>query len=56
MSYEKIGQELQDLLGLKGSPVAVKLAKTQADVPEGYSKVPEKSRHCQFVQDARLKA
>jgi len=55
MSYEKIGQELQDLLGLKGSPVAVKLAKTQADVPEGYSKVPEKSRHCQFVQDARLK-
>jgi len=55
MSYNTTGKELIDLLGLKGSPVAVKLAKTEADVPAGYQKVPEKSRHCQFVQDARLK-
>ncbi len=55
MSYETIGRELQELLGLKGSPVAVKLAKTPADVPTGYPKVAEKSRHCQFVQDARLR-
>lgn len=55
MSYEKIGKEIIELLGLKGSPVAVKLAKTPADVPAGYHKVAEKSRHCQFVQDARLK-
>jgi len=54
MSYEKIGQELKELLGLRGSPVAVKLAKTGADLPAGYQKVPEKSRHCQFVQNARL--
>lgn len=55
MSYTTTSRELIDLLGLKGSPVAVKLAKTASDVPAGYQKVPEKSRHCQFVQDARLK-
>lgn len=55
MLYTTLSRELIDLLGLKGSPVAVKLAKTASDVPAGYQKVPEKSRHCQFVQDARLK-
>ena len=55
MKYESLGNELIGLLGLKGSPVAVKLAKTPADIPAGYQKVAEKHRHCQFVQDARLK-
>lgn len=55
MSYESAGKELKELLGLKGSPVAVKLAKTAADVPAGMPKVAEKTRHCQFVQNARLK-
>jgi uncharacterized protein (DUF169 family) len=55
MTYEAIGKELIGLLGLKGSPVAVKLAKTPADIPPGYLKVNEKHRHCQFVQDARLR-
>jgi uncharacterized protein (DUF169 family) len=55
MKYESLGKELIGLLGLKGSPVAVKLAKTPADIPAGYQKVTEKHRHCQFVQDARLK-
>lgn len=55
MTYETLGMELVELLGMKGSPVAVKLAKTQADIPAGYGKVPKKERHCQFVQDARLK-
>lgn len=55
MTYEKIGNDLKELLGLKGSPVAVKLAVTAADVPIGYEKISEKSRHCQFVQNARLK-
>ncbi|GAB7015585.1 DUF169 domain-containing protein [Methanogenium cariaci] len=54
MTYDIIGNELKELLGLKGSPVAVKLVKNKADIPAGYDKVPEKSRHCQFVQDARL--
>ncbi len=55
MSCENEGKELKELLGLKGSPVAVKLVKTPADVPAGYTKVTEKTRHCQFVQNARLK-
>lgn len=55
MSYEAVAKDLKELLGLKGSPVAVKLAKTPADVPAGIEKIAEKSRHCQFVQDARLK-
>ncbi len=54
MTYEQIGKELKELLGLKGSAVAVKLAKTPDDVPKGYAKA-QKTRHCQFVQDARLK-
>jgi uncharacterized protein (DUF169 family) len=55
MTYETIGKELIELLGLKGSPVAVKLARTLADVPAGYEKMAKKERHCQFVQDARLR-
>lgn len=55
MTYEEIGKEFIGLLGLKGSPVAVKLAKTPADIPPGYQKIGTKSRHCQIVQDARLK-
>lgn len=55
MSYQKIAEELNDLLGLKGSPIAVKLVKTSEEIPEDYEKIDEKKRHCEFVQDARLK-
>jgi len=55
MSNETVSQELKSLLGLRGSPVAVKLVRTAAEIPAGYQKVSGKSRHCQFVQDARLK-
>lgn len=54
MTYETTGKELIELLGLKGSPVAVKLAKTVDDVPKGYQKADKKTRHCQYIQDARL--
>jgi uncharacterized protein (DUF169 family) len=52
--YEEKVKELNELLGLKGSPVAVKLVKSTDKIPEGYSKMSEKKRHCEFVQDARL--
>jgi len=52
--YEEKVKELKELLGLKGSPVAVKLVKSAHEIPEGYSKISEKKRHCEFVQDARL--
>jgi uncharacterized protein (DUF169 family) len=50
---EKV-KELKELLGLTGSPVAVKLVKSPDEIPEGYHKISEKKRHCEFVQDARL--
>lgn len=53
MDEEKV-KELKELLGLKGSPVAVKLVKSPDGIPEGYHKMSEKKRHCEFVQDARL--
>lgn len=55
MSYKKISEELNELLGLKGTPVAVKLVETMENMPEGYEKMEEKKRHCEFVQDARLR-
>lgn len=53
MDYGEKVNELNELLGLKGSPVAVKLVKSADDIPEGYHKISEKKRHCEFVQDAR---
>lgn len=55
MDYEKIVDELKELLKLEGSPVAVKLIKSDDDIPSGYSKMSEKKRHCEFVQAARLR-
>lgn len=55
MRYGEMVKELNELLGMNGSPVAVKLVKSAEDIPEGYKKVNEKKRHCEFVQDARLK-
>lgn len=53
--YEKMVTEMKELLGLKGSPVAVKLVKTADEIPEGYEQISEKKRHCEFVQDSRYK-
>ncbi len=54
MIYGEKVKELKELLGLKGSPVAVKLVKSSDEIPNGYQKIDEKKRHCEFVQDARL--
>ena len=54
MDYGDEVKELNELLGLKGSPVAVKLVKSADEIPKGYQKMSEKKRHCEFVQDARL--
>lgn len=54
MNYEEMVKELREVLGLKGSPVAVKLVKNPDGIPEPCDKMPERKRHCEFVQDARL--
>lgn len=56
MEYQGKVKELKELLGIKGSPVAVKLVKSPDEIPEGYTEIETKKRHCEFVQDARLEA
>jgi uncharacterized protein (DUF169 family) len=52
-SYEELSSKLKTLLGLKGSPVAVKLVAKREDIPAGVPELKEKLRHCEMVQKAR---
>ena len=54
MNYDEKVTELKELLGLKGSPVAVKMVKSPDEIPKEYQKMSEKKRHCEFVRDARI--
>jgi len=51
MDYRKISEELKELLEMEGSPVAVRLVKNEEISGEKL----EKKRHCEFIQDARLR-
>ncbi len=52
--YQEIAEDLKKYLGLTGSPVAIKLAKTKEGIPEGLAEIPETIRHCQMVNLARM--
>jgi|SRR5271157_5621782 len=52
-NYEELSSKLKTLLGLKGSPVAVKLVQSRDDIPAGIPEIKEKVRHCEMVQKAR---
>ncbi|HJJ70386.1 MAG TPA: DUF169 domain-containing protein, partial [Methanocorpusculum sp.] len=51
--FEKISAELKELIGLEGSPVAVKIAQSPEDIPEGIPEIEEATRHCRMVSLAR---
>jgi uncharacterized protein (DUF169 family) len=51
--YAEISETLKKYLGLTGSPVAIKLAKSKEGIPEGLTEIPETVRHCQMVNLAR---
>ncbi len=51
--YATLSDTLQTVLGLKGAPVAIKLLRTEADVPQGLDHLNEVIRHCEMVQKAR---
>ena len=51
--FEKISAELKELIGLEGSPVAVKIAVSPEDIPEGIEEIEETTRHCRMVSLAR---
>lgn len=54
VSYAEIAETLKKALNLRGSPVAVKLAKSPEGIPEGVGPIEETVRHCQMVSRARL--
>jgi uncharacterized protein (DUF169 family) len=52
-AYADIADMLKTYLGLEGSPVAVKLAKTKEAIPAGIPEIEETVRHCFMVSLAR---
>lgn len=52
-NYAELSSRLKTLLGLKGSPVAVRLIKERSEIPAGTPELKEKVRHCEMVQKAR---
>ncbi len=52
-NYEEMSSKLKAILGLKGSPVAIKLVKSKDEIPAGVPELNEKLRHCEMVQKAR---
>lgn len=52
-NYAEMSSKLKTLLGLKGSPVAVRLIKERSEIPAGTPELKEKLRHCEMVQKAR---
>ena len=54
LPYAEIAETLKTTLDLRGSPVAVKLAKSPEGIPEGVKPIEETVRHCQMVSKARL--
>ncbi|WP_214021642.1 DUF169 domain-containing protein [Methanoculleus sp.] len=52
--YAEIAETLKKALDLRGSPVAVKLAKSPEGIPEGVGPIEETVRHCQMISRARL--
>ncbi len=51
--FVALSRTLQTVLDLKGAPVAIKLLRTEADVPKGLDHLNEVIRHCEMVQKAR---
>jgi uncharacterized protein (DUF169 family) len=53
LDYAALSNKLTSALGLKGSPVAIKLIRSKSSVPKGLSHINEVLHHCTMVQKAR---
>ena len=53
MEIKGLGKKLEELLDLEYPAVAVKLAKSKEEIPEGYKEIEDEIRHCEMVQLAR---
>lgn len=52
-TYGELSLKLKTMLNLKGSPVAVKLARSKDEIPASIPELDGKIRHCEMVQKAR---
>ena len=51
---QKYCEAIESKIKLGAKPVAMKLIKTEDDLPEGYDLIDEKVRHCEMVRKASL--
>ena len=51
---QKYCEVIESKIKLDAKPVAMKLIKTEDDLPEGYDLIDEKIRHCEMVRKASL--
>ncbi|MER2014000.1 MAG: DUF169 domain-containing protein [Methanobrevibacter sp.] len=51
---QKYCEIIESKIKLDAKPVAMKLIKTEGDLPEGYDLIDEKIRHCEMVRKASL--
>ena len=53
VNYVETAEALKKILGLKGSPVAIRFAPSKEDIPAGMEELDKTIRHCSMVNLAR---
>jgi uncharacterized protein (DUF169 family) len=53
VNYAEASETLKKVLGLKGSPVAIKFAMGKDEIPAGIEELDKTIRHCSMVNLAR---
>ena len=53
VNYHEAAETLKKILGLKGSPVAIRFAPSKTDIPAGMVELDTTIRHCSMVNLAR---
>jgi uncharacterized protein (DUF169 family) len=53
VNYAEASETLRKVLGLKGSPVAIKFATSKEEIPAGMEELDKTIRHCSMVNLAR---
>jgi uncharacterized protein (DUF169 family) len=53
INYAEVSETLKKVLGLNGSPVAIKFATSKEEIPSGMEELDKTIRHCMMVSIAR---
>lgn len=54
VNYAEASETLKNVLNLKGSPVAIRMASSKEDIPAGIEELEKTIRHCSMVNLARM--